>query len=185
MARPAPSFPGAEDERASGSPAEPWHRQSGTGRSPRLEASGLSVKPVSIQSNFDDVFDSAAGHLNAQHGRLVSAAVWLLDHVEQWQGDGLWTPEAYVRWRTGVAPATASKIVDVARRADEFAACLSALQRGELSLDQIAPITRHAPGWCDAQMAGLAPRCTVAQISKICSGVPVGPRSRRCGNGRH
>ena len=120
----------------------------------------------------DDVFDSAAGHLNAQHGRLVSAAIWMLDHVDQWQGDGLWTPEAYVRWRTGVSPATASKIVDIARRADEFPECLTALQRGELSLDQIAPIIRHAPGWCDTQMAGLAPRCTVAQISKIAREYP-------------
>jgi hypothetical protein len=120
----------------------------------------------------DDVFDSAAGHLNVQHGRLVSAASWMLDHVDQWQGDGLWTPEAYVRWRTGVAPATAAKIVDIARRADEFPDCLAALQRGELSLDQLTPITRHAPGWCDAQMAGLAPRCTVAQISRVAREYP-------------
>ena len=130
------------------------------------------VDPSARIEVVDDVLDSAAGHLNAQHGRLVSAAIWMLDHVVQWQGDGLWTPEAYVRWRTGVAPATASKIVDVARRAAEFPDCLTALQRGELSLDQIAPITRHAPGWCDAQMAGLAPRCTVAQISKIAREYP-------------
>ena len=129
------------------------------------------IRPLASTA-VDDVIDSAAGHLNAQHGRLVSAVVWMLDHVEQWQGDGLWTPEAYLRWRTGVAPATASKIVDVARRADEFPECVTALQRGELSLDQIAPITRHAPGWCDTQMAGLAPRCTVAQISKIAREYP-------------
>ena len=96
----------------------------------------------------------------------------MLEHVGEWQGDGLWTPEAYLQWRTGIAPATASKIVDVARRSAEFPACVEALGRGELSLDQLAPITRHAPGWCDAQMAGLAPRCTVAQISKIARDYP-------------
>jgi hypothetical protein len=120
----------------------------------------------------DDVFDSAAGHLNAQHARLVSAAVWMLDHTEAWQGDGLWTAEAYVRWRTGVAAGTASKVVDIARRASEFPDCVGALQRGELSLDQLAPIVRHAPSWSDGQMAGLAPRCTVAQISKIARQYP-------------
>ena len=138
-----------------------------------MATSGLSLVDRSADiATVDDVLDSAAGHLNAQHGRLVSAAIWMFDHTIDWQGDGLWTPEAYLRWRTGVAPATASKVVDVARRAADFPACVAALQRGELSLDQIAPITRHAPAWCDAQMAGLAPRCTVAQIAKIAREYP-------------
>lgn len=120
----------------------------------------------------DAVFDSAAGHLNVQHARLVSAAIWMLENTREWQGDGLWTPEAYIRWRTGVAPATASKVVDVARRAAEFPDCMATFDRGELSLDQLAPIMRHAPGWSDAQISGLAPRCTVAQISKIARQYP-------------
>ena len=118
------------------------------------------------------VFDSASGHLNAQHARIVSGAVWMLDNVSTWQGDGVWTPEAYVRWRTGISQATASKVVDIARRSKEFPDCVAAMERGELSLDQIAPIARHAPGWCDAQMAGLAPRCTVAQITKMAKEYP-------------
>ena len=137
------------------------------------DVSGATLVDPSAEIDLvDAVLDSAAGHLNAQHARLVSAAVWMLDHVRDWQGDGLWTPEAYLRWRTGIAPATATKIVDVARRASEFPACVEALGRGELSLDQLAPIARHAPGWCDVQMAGLAPRCTVAQISKIARDYP-------------
>ncbi|MGA9275665.1 DUF222 domain-containing protein, partial [Ilumatobacter sp.] len=105
------------------------------------------AEPMGDMHDVDEVFQSAAGHLNAQHGRLVSAVVWMLDHTGDWQGDGLWTPEAYVRWRTGVAPATSSKLVAVARRAGEFPDCVAALQRGELSLDQIGPVVRHAPGW--------------------------------------
>lgn len=132
----------------------------------------MQVGPSADIGIVDGVLDSAAGHLNAQHGRLVSAAVWMLEHVDAWQGDGLWTPEAYLRWRTGLATATAAKVLDVARRAEEFPECVDALRRGELSLDQLAPITRHAPAWCDAQMAGLAPRCTVAQISKIAREYP-------------
>lgn len=57
----------------------------------------------------DDIFDSAAGHLNAQHGRLVAGVVWMIANTSNWQGDGLWTPEAYARWRAGVGAATASK----------------------------------------------------------------------------
>ncbi|WP_158412298.1 HNH endonuclease signature motif containing protein [Ilumatobacter nonamiensis] len=114
-----------------------------------------------------DVFATAAGHLNAQHGRLVEATIWLLANEGEWQGDGLWNPEAYIRWRTGVGPGVASKIADVARRAHEFPTCVEMLKAGELSLDQIAPIVRHAPGWSDSQIGQLAAKCTVAQISKV------------------
>lgn len=120
----------------------------------------------------DDVFDSTAGHLNAQHARLVSAVVWMFDNTREWQGDGLWTPEAYVRWRTGVSHSTAAKVVDVARRAAEFPRCIAVMQRGELSLDQMAPVVKHAPAWCDEQMSGLAPRLSVSQISKVAREYP-------------
>ena len=38
------------------------------------------------------------------------------------------------------------------------------LDGGELSLDQMAPVAKHAPAWCDEQMSGLAPRLSVAQV---------------------
>ena len=137
------------------------------------EVSGSTLVEASADIAFvDDVFSSAAGHLNAQHARLVSAAVWMLDNVREWQGDGLWTPEAYIRWRTGVSPATATKIVDVAKRAAEFPHCIATMQRGELSLDQMAPVAKHAPAWCDEQMSGLAPRLTVSQVAKTAREYP-------------
>ena len=137
------------------------------------QVSGNTLVESSADIGFvDDVFSSAAGHLNVQHARLVSAAVWMLDNVREWQGDGLWTPEAYVRWRTGVSQATATKIVAVATRASEFPYCVATMQRGELSLDQMTPVAKHAPGWCDEQMAGLAPRLTVAQVAKTAREYP-------------
>jgi hypothetical protein len=120
----------------------------------------------------DDVLSSTAGHLNAQHGRLVSAAVWMLDNVSEWQGDGLWTPDAYIRWRTGVSQTTATKVVAVAERAAEFPHCVTTMQRGELSLDQMAPVAKHAPAWCDEQMSGLAPRLSVSQVAKTARDYP-------------
>jgi len=101
----------------------------------------------------DDVFDSAAGHLNAQHGRLVSAAIWMLDHVDQWQGDGLWTPEAYVRWRTGVSPATASKIVDIAPRVpDRIAARRIVARPDRADHTTRSRLVRHPDGGSRAAM---------------------------------
>ncbi len=118
-------------------------------------------------AGLDAVFGDAAGHLNAQHGRLVANAVWMLDNERAWQGDGVWTPAAYIRWRAGVSDSTAAKIAKVAERAGDFPDCVAALQRGVLSLDQISPIVRHAPGWVDREIAAVAPMWTVAQISKV------------------
>jgi hypothetical protein len=130
------------------------------------------VQAVATLSEVDELFDDAAGHLNAQHARLVSAAAWMLDHVDEWQGDGVWTPEAYVAWRTGVSRSTATKVVNIARRVGEFPHCVATMQRGELSLDQMEPIVRHAPGWADRQMSGLATRLTTTQISKVAREYP-------------
>lgn len=123
-------------------------------------------------SEVEELFDAAAGYLNAQHARLVSATAWLLEHVDEWQGDGVWTPEAYVAWRTGVSRSTATKIVNIARRVDEFPHCVATMRRGELSLDQMEPILRHTPGWADRQMSGLATRLTTTQISKVARDYP-------------
>ena len=137
------------------------------------EVAGDTLVSPSADIRFvDDVFSSAAGHLNVQHARLVSAATWMLDHPSEWQGDGLWTAEAYIRWRTGVSQATATKVVTVAKRAAEFPHCVTTMQRGELSLDQLVPVAKHAPSWCDEQMAGLAPRLSVAQVSKTAREYP-------------
>ena len=124
------------------------------------------------ENDADVEFDAVAGHLNALHGRMVATAAWLLANPGEWQGDGIWTPEAYICWRTGVSRATASKIVDIARRVDELPNCVATMQRGELSLDQMAPIARHTPDWADAQMSGLATRLTVTQISKVARQYP-------------
>ncbi|MGB3736773.1 MAG: DUF222 domain-containing protein, partial [Ilumatobacter sp.] len=108
--------------------------------------SGDTLVSASVGMGFvDDVFSSAAGHLNAQHARLVSCAVWMLDNVREWQGDGLWNVESYIRWKAGVSQATANNVVAVAKRAGEFPHCVATMQRGELSLDQMAPVAKHAP----------------------------------------
>lgn len=96
----------------------------------------------------------------------------LLEHVDEWQGDGVWTPEADVAWRTGVSPSTATKVVNVARRIHDFPHCVAMMERGELSLDQMAPIVRHVPGWADRQMSGLATRLTTTQISEVARDYP-------------
>ncbi len=124
--------------------------------------------PATIEQT-DVLLDDVAGHLNAQHGRLVDAAVWLLANEIEWAGEGVWKPEQYLAWRTGISPATARRVVAVARRVDELPDCVALLRRGELSLDQLGAIVRHAPGWADTRTAELAPMLTVSQLTRLVS----------------
>ncbi len=119
-----------------------------------------------------DELDEIAGHLNAQHGRLIELTTWLLAHRDEWAGDGVWRPEQYLAWRCGVAIPTAKKIVALAERADELPDTVAAVRAGELSLDQATPIAKHAPAWADTKVASLARMLTVAQIQRIASRYP-------------
>ena len=56
-----------------------------------------------------------------------------------------------------------------ASRLREFPETTAAFQAGELSEDQVAVITRHAPASIDAEAADLARSATVAQISRVLS----------------
>ena len=98
-------------------------------------------------SSFEPLLDDVAGHLNAQHGRLIDLTIWLLAHPEAWQGDGVWTASQYLAWRCGVGPALASNVIAAAERADELPVAIETVRRGEMSLDQLMPIVRKVPAW--------------------------------------
>jgi len=127
------------------------------------------MKSETIDSDHvNALLDDVAGHLNAQHGRLIDVAVWLRDNPLAWQGDGVWTVAQFLAWRCGVSPATARNVVQAAERVVELPESIELVRRGELSLDQLMPIVRKAPAWGDAQLASLAPRLTVAQVQRVC-----------------
>jgi len=118
-------------------------------------------------ASFESLLDEVSGHLNAQHGRLIDLTVWLLAHPEEWQGDGLWTPNQYLAWRCGIGPTLASNVIAVAERAADLPAAIGAVRRGEMSLDQLMPIVRSVPAWADEQSVSLAKRLTVSQTRRM------------------
>jgi Domain of unknown function (DUF222) len=135
-----------------------------------IEASaGTTVLPERDHvdaSTISSLHDDVAGHLNAQHGRLLDLTVWLLANPVAWQGDGVRTVAQYLGWRCGIGPSTARNLVVAAERAGELPVSIDAVRRGELSLDQLMPIVRKVPAWANAEMASLAKRLTVSQISR-------------------
>jgi hypothetical protein len=116
--------------------------------------------------------DEIAGYLNSQYARLVDHVATLSADKRLWQGEGLWTMEAWLAWRAGVSPATAGALVAIANRVDQLPASVERFRRGELSLDQMAAVARRAPSWTDARTAQLATSMTVRQIRRLLADYP-------------
>ena len=53
--------------------------------------------------DLDEELNEVAGHLNAQHARLVTITAELLEDPGAWAGEGVWTVERYLAWRAGVS----------------------------------------------------------------------------------
>ncbi len=108
------------------------------------------------------------GHLNVLHAQLVEAVVEALDGGlwEQW---GIRSPEHWLAWQTGLSPARARQLVDVARRAAELPVTFAAFADGELSVDQVVTVVKHTPAHNDAEACELAKYATVSQLRSALS----------------
>ena len=120
-----------------------------------------------LDQRLDAELDEIAGHLNAQHARLVDVTARLLAHPGTWQVPGVHTIEQYLCWRTGISAAHAHQIVAIANRVDELPVCTDMFRRGELSVDQMTAIVHKTPPWADQRVAELAPMLTVRQLRRV------------------
>ena len=111
---------------------------------------------------------AVCGELNAAHGRLVELVRQALDSC-CWEGAGIHTCEQWVAWQTGLSPARARQVVQIARRGAELPVTVAALAAGELSVDQVAVVARHTPAGFEAAVAGFARSATVAQLRRALS----------------
>ena len=112
----------------------------------------------------ETALNEIAGHLNAQHARLVDTAILLLANPSWWRDESVATVAKYLCWRTAIAPERAKQLVTIAERADELPICMARFRAGELSVDHMAAIARRAPWWVDAELAELAPMLTTHQL---------------------
>ncbi len=108
------------------------------------------------------------GHLNVLHAQLVAAVVEALDGGlwEQW---GVKSPEHWLAWQTGLSPARAKQLVEIARRAGELPVTIAAFADGELAVDQVVVVARHTPAHNDAEACELAKAATVSQLRNALS----------------
>jgi hypothetical protein len=114
--------------------------------------------------DLDGVLNEIAGHLNAQHARLVDVTVALLAEPSVWSGPGVARADQYLAWKTGLSAQRATQIVDIAQRATELPVSMAAFRRGELAVDQMAAVAKRAPWWADREVCDLARHATVHQL---------------------
>lgn len=106
-----------------------------------------------------------AGHLNVQNGRLVAVMADVLSD-RSWVGTGIHTPTQWLAWKAGISPERARSIVQVAEKRADFPVVVGELERGELTLDQVAVVVTKAPTWADPKVVDFAKEATVHQLRR-------------------
>jgi len=127
---------------------------------------------MSKGSTIEARLNTIAGAINVQYGALVDLIIELRHGPDDWSGDGVWTVEQFLAWRTGVSPTTASALTIIASRAEDLPVCIQAFREGRLSLDQAASIARRAPWWTDADSCSYATLMTVTQLRSVLAKYP-------------
>ncbi|MGI8686080.1 MAG: DUF222 domain-containing protein, partial [Acidimicrobiales bacterium] len=118
---------------------------------------------------------AAMGLLNVATAELVASIAEALAG-DDWQGDGIVTPEQWVALRCGVTTPRARRLVATARALDELPVAASAFGEGALSEDQVGLICNHVDAAHDAEVTSLARHCTINQLRRILpSVVPPAP----------
>jgi hypothetical protein len=106
------------------------------------------------------------GVLNATNARIAEVVAGLLANGG-WCQSGIHSPEHYLGWKMGLSPAKARQYVAIAARIGELPHCAEAFEAGELSIDQAATVTAHAPAFTDEQVCGFAKLMTLRQLQQV------------------
>jgi hypothetical protein len=111
------------------------------------------------------------GVLNVAHARLVSLVAEALA-TDAWQGWGIHSPAQWVAWQTGLSPARATQVVQMASRHRELPATMATFTAGRLAVDQVAVIARRVPAAYEAAACELATSATVTQLRGVVNTYP-------------
>lgn len=105
---------------------------------------------------------AVAGHLNAQHARLVDLTAEAIA-TDACVGGGYLGPAHWLTLHAGLSSARARQIADLATRSVDYPEVMARFRAGMLSLDQVTA-AMSAPVWADRRVAEFAEVATVHQI---------------------
>jgi hypothetical protein len=111
---------------------------------------------------------AVCGSLNVLHAELVELAAEAIE-TEAWAGGGVRSVEHWLAWQTGLSPRRAREVTAIARRRTELPVTMERFARGELAIDQVAPVMAHAASHNDAEVAEFATYATVSQLRSTLS----------------
>ena len=115
------------------------------------------------------------GQINCLTAQMVDVIAEVLDADAWAPGGGLRSPEHWVAWRTGVAPARAAALVTMARRRGELSECEALFRAGSLTEDAMKVITAKAPADRDHELAEISPLLMHTQLTRILGHLPDQP----------
>ena len=115
---------------------------------------------------FERSLGEVCGRLDVAHADLVSLIVPALEKGI-WVGHGIRSAEHWVVWKTGVSPARAAELVQIARRAGSLPATMETFGNGLLTADQVAAIAAFAPDDADEKVCAFARSATVSQLRSV------------------
>lgn len=121
-----------------------------------------------LETALDIELAQVCGGLNQLHARLVTLVAGALTS-ERWAGDCVRSPEHWLVLRAGLSPSRAREVVSLARREGELPTVMDTFTRGQLSLDQVSTVARHAPAATEASVTELAVNATVPQLRRTLS----------------
>ncbi|MGZ4601104.1 MAG: HNH endonuclease [Oryzihumus sp.] len=121
-----------------------------------------------LDTALDIELAEVCGGLNQLHARLVRLVAGALT-AEGWAGDGVRSPEHWLVLRAGLSPSRAREVVALARREAELPTLMDTFAGGQLSLDQVSTVARHAPAPMEASVTELAVNATVPQLRRTLS----------------
>jgi hypothetical protein len=81
-----------------------------------------------------------------------------------WDVPGVRTAEQWIAWKTGIASARSKQMVQIASRSNELPVSMQTFADGEVSIDQIAVVTKFTPARNDIEVASIAKPATVSQL---------------------
>src|SRR5205809_4855746 len=101
--------------------------------------------------------------MSAEFARFLDEIV-AFDESREWQYDGATSISAWLAGRFNMARGTARELVRVGRALSELPGIKNSFSRGELSLDQLKPLTRFVTPDEDETWAGRAPSLSPAEL---------------------
>jgi hypothetical protein len=106
---------------------------------------------------------AVCGVLNAAHAQLVQLVGEVVE-TGMWDVPGIRTAEQWIAWKTGIASARSKQMVQIASRSNELPVSMQTFADGEVSIDQIAVVTKFTPARNDIEVASIAKHATVSQL---------------------